>query len=118
MARGVIAGLFQAAYVYTPEVYPTSLRSVGAGGCSALARLGAMATPYIAQVRILLFNGMRLSNDVGKILSIARCCCNRLFGVQYQFMVCSQYVLVSPAYYFHMKHAVLIWLRKLFILLI
>lgn len=50
MARGIIAGLFQAAYVYTPEVYPTSLRSVGVGGCSALARLGAMATPYVAQV--------------------------------------------------------------------
>lgn len=27
LARGVIAGLFQAAYVYTPEVYPTALRS-------------------------------------------------------------------------------------------
>lgn len=50
LARGVIAGLFQAAYVYTPEVYPTALRSVGVGGCSALARLGAMATPYVAQV--------------------------------------------------------------------
>ena len=50
MARGVIAGLFQAAYVYTPEVYPTALRSVGVGGCSALARLGAMLTPYVAQV--------------------------------------------------------------------
>ncbi|XP_055919941.1 synaptic vesicle 2-related protein [Eupeodes corollae] len=50
IARGVIAGLFQAAYVYTPEVYPVALRSVGVGGCSALARLGAMATPYVAQV--------------------------------------------------------------------
>ena len=50
MARGVIAGLFQAAYVYTPEVYPTALRSVGVGGCSSLARLGAMCTPYVAQV--------------------------------------------------------------------
>lgn len=50
VARGVIAGLFQAAYVYTPEVYPTALRSVGVGGCSALARLGAMFTPYVAQV--------------------------------------------------------------------
>lgn len=50
LARGIIAGLFQAAYVYTPEVYPTALRSVGVGGCSALARMGAMATPYVAQV--------------------------------------------------------------------
>ncbi|KAG5676991.1 hypothetical protein PVAND_006782 [Polypedilum vanderplanki] len=50
LGRAVIAGLFQAAYVYTPEVYPTNLRSVGVGGCSSLARLGAMCTPYVAQV--------------------------------------------------------------------
>lgn len=50
LARGLIAGVFQAAYVYTPEVYPTYLRSVGVGACSAMARLGAMLTPYIAQV--------------------------------------------------------------------
>lgn len=49
-ARGIIAGVFQAAYVYTPEVYPTSLRAVGVGACSAMARLGAMITPYVAQV--------------------------------------------------------------------
>ncbi|KAG7208753.1 hypothetical protein KM043_014948 [Ampulex compressa] len=29
LARGLIAGVFQAAYVYTPEVYPTHLRSIG-----------------------------------------------------------------------------------------
>ncbi|EEB12522.1 sugar transporter, putative [Pediculus humanus corporis] len=51
-ARGIIAGVFQAAYVYTPEVYPTPLRSVGVGSCSAMARLGAMITPYIAQVLV------------------------------------------------------------------
>ncbi|XP_022913065.1 synaptic vesicle 2-related protein [Onthophagus taurus] len=49
-ARGIIAGVFQAAYVYTPEVYPTSLRAVGVGSCSAMARFGAMVTPYVAQV--------------------------------------------------------------------
>lgn len=50
LARGLIAGVFQAAYVYTPEVYPTHLRSVGVSACSAMARIGAMVTPYIAQV--------------------------------------------------------------------
>lgn len=50
LARGIIAGVFQAAYVYTPEVYPTGLRAVGVGSCSAMARLGAMVTPYVAQV--------------------------------------------------------------------
>lgn len=52
LARGIIAGVFQAAYVYTPEVYPTSLRAVGVGSCSAMARLGAMVTPYVAQVKL------------------------------------------------------------------
>ena len=48
--RGLASGVFQAAYVYTPEVYPTVLRSVGVGSCSGVARFGAMLTPYIAQV--------------------------------------------------------------------
>ncbi|XP_059486763.1 synaptic vesicle 2-related protein [Neocloeon triangulifer] len=50
VSRGIVAGIFQAAYVYTPEVYPTPLRAVGVGTCSAMARLGAMVTPYVAQV--------------------------------------------------------------------
>ncbi len=48
--RAVSSGVFQAAYVYTPEVYPTALRSVGVGTCSTAARVGAAATPYVAQV--------------------------------------------------------------------
>jgi MFS family permease len=48
--RALSSGVFQAAYVYTPEVYPTVLRLVGVGTCSAMARLGAMLTPNIAQV--------------------------------------------------------------------
>lgn len=42
--------MFQAAYVYTPEVYPTAMRSIGIGTCSSMARIGAMITPYVAQV--------------------------------------------------------------------
>ena len=50
LARGLIAGVFQAAYVYTPELYPSYLRSAGVSACSTMARLGAMITPYIAQI--------------------------------------------------------------------
>ncbi|XP_017070120.1 synaptic vesicle 2-related protein [Drosophila eugracilis] len=50
IARGTISGIFQAIYVYTPEIYPATLRSVGVSGCSVLARLGAMLTPFVAQV--------------------------------------------------------------------
>ncbi|CAK9796056.1 Synaptic vesicle 2-related protein [Anthophora quadrimaculata] len=50
---GIFSTIFaieKIAYVYTPEVYPTHLRSVGVSTCSAMARIGAMVTPYIAQV--------------------------------------------------------------------
>lgn len=49
-ARAFISGAFQAAYVYTPEVYPTSVRAVGLGSCSGMSRLGAIVTPFVAQV--------------------------------------------------------------------
>jgi len=52
IVRGLITGAFQASYVYTPEVYPTSVRSTGLGLCSTMARIGGVLTPYVAQVFI------------------------------------------------------------------
>ncbi|TKR68112.1 hypothetical protein L596_024145 [Steinernema carpocapsae] len=50
IARAFISGAFQCVYVYTPEVYPTTLRALGLGSSSAMARLGAIVTPFVAQV--------------------------------------------------------------------
>ncbi|KHN82656.1 Putative transporter [Toxocara canis] len=50
VARAFISGAFQCAYVYTPEIYPTTLRAVGLGASSAMARFGAITTPFVAQV--------------------------------------------------------------------
>ena len=50
VARGFISGAFQTAYVYTPEVYPTSMRSIGLGMCSTMARIGAILAPFNSQV--------------------------------------------------------------------
>lgn len=60
MARGLSLGVFQGFFVYTPEVYPTVVRSIGLGCGSAMARIGAMVTPYIAQVLIRVSFSMSL----------------------------------------------------------
>lgn len=48
--RGAADGLFQAAYVYTSEIYPSSIRGLGLGWCASFSRLGGMTTPFVAQV--------------------------------------------------------------------
>ncbi|XP_037076636.1 synaptic vesicle 2-related protein-like [Pollicipes pollicipes] len=52
VCRGMVAGVFQVAYVYTPEVYPTHLRAIGLGCCGGVSRFGAMITPIVAQVLV------------------------------------------------------------------
>ncbi|KAA0716727.1 Synaptic vesicle 2-related protein [Triplophysa tibetana] len=67
IARAFIAGGFQAAYVYTPEVYPTATRALGLGASSGMARVGALITPFVAQVM--------LESSVYLTLSVYCCCC-------------------------------------------
>ena len=42
--------MFQAVYVYTPEVYATNIRATALGVHTAAARVGALLTPFNAQV--------------------------------------------------------------------
>ena len=37
---------FDTAYLYTAELYPTSMRNTAIGACSTIARLGAIAAPF------------------------------------------------------------------------
>uniref|UniRef100_A0A8C9WV42 Synaptic vesicle 2-related protein n=1 Tax=Sander lucioperca TaxID=283035 RepID=A0A8C9WV42_SANLU len=67
IARAFIAGGFQTAYVYTPEVYPTATRALGLGTSSGMARVGALITPFVAQVM--------LESSVYLALSVYCCCC-------------------------------------------
>ncbi|RUS85870.1 hypothetical protein EGW08_006354 [Elysia chlorotica] len=50
VSRGMISGAHQLAFVYTSECYPTNVRALGMGINSGLTRLGAVLTPYVAQV--------------------------------------------------------------------
>ncbi|GAB1609666.1 organic cation transporter-like protein [Argonauta hians] len=41
-----VSGAFGGLWLYTPEIYPTTLRNAGMGVCSATARLGSMISPF------------------------------------------------------------------------
>jgi len=49
-ARMFITGTFSTVYVYTPEVYPTTIRTTGLGVASSIARIAGIITPFIANV--------------------------------------------------------------------
>lgn len=61
-------------YVYTPEVYPTSMRGIGLGACSGAARVGCMITPFVAMVlmpqSILLSLGLYSGFSILGILTV------------------------------------------------
>ncbi|XP_041666262.1 synaptic vesicle 2-related protein-like [Cheilinus undulatus] len=52
IARAFISGGYQVAFVYTPEVFPTENRALAMGTCSAMAKVGALITPFVAQVML------------------------------------------------------------------
>ncbi|CAI7993850.1 Synaptic vesicle 2-related protein [Geodia barretti] len=50
LTRAFATGVFQTVYVYTPEVYPTSIRASALGLHTTASRIGALLTPFNAQV--------------------------------------------------------------------
>ena len=52
--RGTVAGVFQVVYVYTPEVYPTSIRAAAMGMHFSSSRIGTILTPFAAEVSLQL----------------------------------------------------------------
>ena len=49
VARAASNGFFQAVYLFTNEIYPSSVRATGMGTSSAIARVGLITTPFVAQ---------------------------------------------------------------------
>ncbi|XP_049329213.1 putative transporter SVOPL [Astyanax mexicanus] len=50
LLRSLVSMNFNVVYIYTAEVYPTSVRSLGMGFCTSFSRIGGMIAPFIAQV--------------------------------------------------------------------
>jgi MFS family permease/Cu/Zn superoxide dismutase len=49
VARGASNGFFQGVYLFTNELYPADIRATGMGMSSAIARVGLICTPFVAQ---------------------------------------------------------------------
>lgn len=71
LIRIFTSGAFQAIYVYTPEVYPTNTRAFGMGICTSAARIGAIVTPYVAQVLLHINEYVTLSLYAGSSVVLA-----------------------------------------------
>lgn len=54
VSRGASSGSFQALYLLTNEVYPSTIRATAMGLSSSIARVGLLLTPFIAQFLINL----------------------------------------------------------------
>lgn len=50
LLRSLVSMNFNVVYIYTAEVYPTAVRSLGMGFCTSFSRIGGMIAPFIAQV--------------------------------------------------------------------
>ena len=47
VAKNTASGAFALVYIYTSELFPTSVRGTGLGLCSMMARVGAEITPFM-----------------------------------------------------------------------
>ncbi|XP_033845976.1 synaptic vesicle 2-related protein [Periophthalmus magnuspinnatus] len=61
VARAAISGGYQVVFVYTPEVFPTEIRALALGTSSGFARVGALVTPFVAQVLLRYSANVTLS---------------------------------------------------------
>ena len=60
--RMCVHGAYCTTWVYTPEVYPTNLRSTGLGVAAGISKGASIITPYVANLLI------------GMLFAAGRCC--------------------------------------------
>ena len=50
IAKNAASGAFGLIFIYTSELFPTSVRGTGIGLCSLMARVGALFTPFMSDL--------------------------------------------------------------------
>ena len=56
IGKFLISMTFAIAYLYTAELFPTSVRNVAVGAASTFARVGSMSAPYIVDLLVSTIN--------------------------------------------------------------
>eukprot|EP01090_Pellita_catalonica_P006390 TRINITY_DN1659_c0_g1_i4.p1 TRINITY_DN1659_c0_g1~~TRINITY_DN1659_c0_g1_i4.p1 ORF type:complete len:489 (-),score=26.74 TRINITY_DN1659_c0_g1_i4:312-1778(-) len=55
VGRAAVTSAFGVIWVYTPEVYPTTIRSTGMGAVATVAKVSALLTPFVSYLLIEYF---------------------------------------------------------------
>lgn len=53
MGKFAITATFNTIFIFTPEVFPTVLRSAGNGSCKSVPRIGSMLAPYVRPLYVI-----------------------------------------------------------------
>ena len=78
-AKAAVTGAFNVTYIYTAELFPTSIRATAVGACSTMARVGGALAPIIGKylielgtiseiVPLCLFGGFGLAGGLCALL--------------------------------------------------
>ncbi|CAO2836253.1 unnamed protein product [Amaranthus hypochondriacus] len=76
-SRACIMGAFTTAFIFAPEIYPTSVRNTGFGTASSMGRIGGMVSPIVGvalvqechqMAAILLFAGISIATAIAVLI--------------------------------------------------
>ena len=70
-AKAAVTAAFNVTYIYTAQLYPTSIRATAVGACSTMARVGGALAPIVGKYLI----------EVGSLPEIVPLCLFGGFGV-------------------------------------
>ena len=92
LGKGGIASSYIIIYIWTAELFPTSIRNVGIGASSLFLSIGGMIAPYTAHLVSMSnhSNCSIISKDRGSatILKHFYNCCSSLISISY-YLICS-----------------------------
>jgi hypothetical protein len=75
------AGTFSCLYVYTPELYPTAVRSVGLALCNGFSRLGGFLAPFAT---VYLVEGGHTHWAEALLGTLCACAAAAAFALKYE----------------------------------